>query len=121
MCLSPLFSGTDFTCEVEPDHFYFLGRQHGSPVFRRQLKSSDRVCSEVGASALRDADGIPTPMTRGCFQGFVKYMIDYGLPQADLEKAIDILKRSMTETVTYPIGSYVICRRKYFSVPSLST
>ena len=114
--LSCVLLGTDFTCEVEPGHFYFIGREIAGPAFKRRTHLTTQVCIENGASTLRERYGVPTPMSYGCYLGFIKYMIEYGFPLADIQQTIFILKRSMTRIVRFPVYTYVVCRRKF---PSL--
>ena len=102
--------GTDFTCEVEPGHFYFIRREYGSPAFRQRTNHSSQDCGGVGANTLRGNGGAQTSMTEGCLKGFRKYMADYGVDNSELESIAGTIKRSVTELVQFQ--NFVVCRRK---------
>ena len=113
LLLLSLLLGTDFTCEVEPGHFYFIGRENGSPAFRKRTDDYSQDCRGVGASALREHGGVQTPMTRSCISTFRIYMFDFGFNQSTINRIKRTLQLGTKTLVQF--DQFVVCRREFTS------
>ena len=105
-------SGTDFSCQSQPGHYYFLAEGSYNTLLEASSRTSaDSQCVKAGGESIPLGDALPD----ACLPGLKVYLADYGF---DASKIIDVVANVGT-TQAWPKPTNIICRRKYFLFPAL--